>query len=548
MPSGSTIVAACVIFGLLMAVTRRFFTASIVSILLLGLVVLSSVVKHHLLGLALTLADLQFFLASPAENFKIFLNYPLLGTALGVSLLGLASIAFLGWRLEKPFRFFVGGTQGRLLRVFTAAAPVSVAMLSSFISSTSHAERANDGDAYSAFFALGEMQHPNGWMGRLNVFFNNRELAASLPAARKQITFSSATLPVEDGDHPVTRPDILIVLEESTFDPQLSRRCDVRECDVAMMHPLPAAARSVESPLFVHTTGGGTWLAEFAFLSGFDWRIFGRAGAFAPISLAPRLQLSLPQYLHSLGYRTIALSPIDADFMSATSAYLHYGFDEYYAGEDLHVSSDWHEVHDHIVFDKALALARAKHDDRPLFIFALTIRNHGPHGDSAARIPSSYLHIKQSTNAELADYLARLNDSSHEYLDAARQWLTSPRPRVIGWFGDHQPEMAWDLLAAKDIDSTHFASNASQQQVKYLTRYQLSANYGSKEKTVRTQAMDIAYLSAQLLAFAELPLDAGSLATQTVSADCNGMLLDCKDQSLVNDYLSYRIHDLKGVL
>jgi hypothetical protein len=234
--------------------------------------------------------------------------------------------------------------------------------------------------------------------------------------------------------------------------------------------------------------------------------------------------------------------------MSATSAYRHYGFDEYYAGENLHVSSDWHKIHDHIVFDKALALARETHDNRPLFIFALTIRNHGPHGDAESRIPAAYRHILQPANAELADYLARLNDSSHDYLDAARSWLASPRPRVIGWFGDHQPEMAWDLVGAKDIDPAHFASNAAQEQARYVTRFQLSANYGSKEKTIRSQALDIAYLSAQVLAFAQLPLDAGSLATQTISADCNGMLLDCKNQSLVNDYLSYRIHELNSVL
>jgi hypothetical protein len=259
------------------------------------------------------------------------------------------------------------------------------------------------------------------------------------------------------------------------------------------------------------------------------------------------MHMTIAQHLHSLGYRTIALSPIDADFMSAVSAYHYYGFDEYYAGEDLHVSPDWHEIHDRLVFDKALALARDKYDDRPLFIFALTIRNHGPHGDSAAHIPSSYRHIQQTTNAELADYLARLDDSSKEYVDAARKWLAAPRPRIIGWFGDHQPEMAWDLLVSKDIKTAQIANNVPQQEIKYLTRYQLSANYGATEHVVDAQALDISFLSAQLLAFAQLPLDAGSIATLSIASQCKGVLLDCKDQSLVNDYLSYRIHELKSV-
>jgi len=539
-------VAACVVFTLLMAITRRVFTASAMTVLLFALIWASSLIKHHYLGLALTAADVQFFCARPLENLKLFLNYPVLGAGLTAALLGTASVIVLGWRWEKPIRFFGGGRHGRVLRAATAIAAVGMAFISSIVSSTSHAERANDGDAYSAFFALGEMQHPDGVIGRLNVFFNNRDLSATLPAPRRQASFPAAVDVVERSNLEA-RPDIFIVLEESTFDPQLSRRCSFRECDIAMMHPLPSATRSIESPLLVHTSGGGTWLAEFAFLSGFDWRIFGRAGAFAPISLAPRLQTSLAEHLHSLGYHTIALSPIDADFMSAVSAYRHYGFDEYYAAEDLHVSSDWHEIYDHVVFDKALALARETHDERPLFIFALTIRNHGPHGDSAAHIPPSYRHIQQATNAELADYLARLNDSSREYLDTARKWRASPRPRIIGWFGDHQPEMAWDLLAPQDLNAARVADNVSREQVKYITRYQLSANYGAKDTAVRTQALDISFLSAELLDFAQLPLDAGALATRAISAKCNGVLLDCKDQALVNDYLSYRIHELKNV-
>jgi phosphoglycerol transferase MdoB-like AlkP superfamily enzyme len=547
MPSASTIIAACVMLTLLMAITRRVVTASVLFIALFALLLLGSLVKQHYLGLALTAADLQFFFTRPAENLKLFLNYPTLGGALASVAIAFASIVFFGWRWEKPIRLFLAGAHGKVLRLLTAVAAIGVGLLSSMVSSTSHAERANDGDAYSAFFALGEMQHPDGWIGRLNVFFNNRELVASLPAARKQETFPVPAPGGQSRSSTDIPPDIFMVLEESTFDPQLSDRCAFPQCDVAMMHPLPVAARSTESPLLVHTTGGGTWLAEFAFLSGFDWRIFGRAGAFAPISLAPRLQMSLPRYLHALGYRTIALSPIDADFMSARSAYRHYGFDEYYSGEDLHTSSDWHEIYDRVVFDKALALARDRRDDRPLFIFALTIRNHGPHGDASSRVPDSYRQIQRAANAELADYLARLNDSSRDYMNAARQWLDSPRPRVIGWFGDHQPEMAWDLLGEKDLNNAHLAANVGPGQIKYITRYQLSANYGDRQQGASARAVDIAFLSSELLAFAQLPLDAGSLATRTVASRCDGLLLDCKDATLVNDYLSYRIHELKSV-
>jgi hypothetical protein len=540
-------VTTLVIYGLLFAALRRPWTAIGSTVYALCFVLLGSFVKQAYLGVALTLADVYFFLLRPVENFHLFINYPLLGMSLLGVCLGFALCLIVGLRFETPVKLMSRPRIGGWLRIATGALALALGVGSAVMSSLPSRVPMNDGDAYAAFQAMYEMQHVDGFINRLNVFFNNRSVEASLPAVQVQTRFvatnQSSAVPAAG-----VRPDIFLVLEESTFDTTLIRDCRPADCDNAMLHPLSMAARTQQGPLLVHTTGGGTWLAEFAIMSGLDWRIFGRGGAYAPVSLAPRMHASLPMQLRALGYRTVAVYPTDGNFLSAQSAYGYYGFDEFYAARDLHLPDDWQVTYDHAVFEKALQLVQPADDVRPVFVFVLTIRNHGPHGQGKVSLPPAFRNVEKTKGAALADYLARMRDSSTDFMRLADQWLKSTRPRVLAWFGDHQPEAAWDFTEHPElIVSDRVAPNASAKQLQYLTQYQFSANFGDRQKQVARDAMDIAYLGAQLLAFADLPLDSAASAAHEMAVQCNGLLIDCADHALVNDYLSYRIHDLAAI-
>jgi hypothetical protein len=264
--------------------------------------------------------------------------------------------------------------------------------------------------------------------------------------------------------------------------------------------------------------------------------------------LAPRLRRSLPLHLRSLGYRTVAVYPTEGNFLSAQTAYAQYGFDEFHARRELGFPDDWSDTRDAMVFEKALTLAQRPEDPRPVFLFVLTIRNHGPHGVEPEALPPEFSEAARRTSIRLADYIARLNDSSRDYSVLAKTWLGSPRPRVIAWFGDHQPEAAWDFTAHADkLERARVPENVNPTQLQYLTRYQFSANFGGRAVDERRDALDMAFLGGELLSFADLPLDEGSQAARTAIAACRGLLIDCADRELANDYLSYRIHDLQSI-
>ncbi len=514
---------------------------------LLCFILITSMVKQAYLGMVVSLADVYFFLLRPAENFHLFINYPLLGISLLGLCLGFALCVIMGMKLEQPVYLMTRQPHGHWTRMTTATISLLLGIGASFVSSEQSRAQAAESDVFAAFQSMYEMQQTGGIVNRLNVFFNNRSVEATLPTKLVQMRFAIPTSPLNT-DTVAIRPDIFMVLEESTFDSTFIRDCAPAMCDNTMLHPLTVAQRTQQGPLMVHSTGGGTWLSEFALMSGFDWRVFGRGGAYAPVSLAPRLQLALPARLRTLGYRTIAVCPTEGNFLSAQTAYSYYGFDEFYAASDLKLPGNWQETYDHIMFDKALQIAQHPDDDRPVFIFVLTIRNHGPHGEGNVVIPQAFHDAEKHYGAAIADYLTRMRDSSTDFTHFATQWLKSSHPRVIGWFGDHQPEAAWDVTQQPTLlQRNRLPNNVTEKQIQYLTHYQLSANFGEANRVVAQDALDISYLGAQLEAFAGLPLSSGASASREVAIKCNGMMLTCVDHALIDDYLSYRIYQLAEV-
>lgn len=568
MPNESTLIATACAFGILAAITRRPLTTLLLVVYMLAAVLLSSAVMQSYLGMPLTLADIQFFFRDPIDDLKLFLNYPALGVSFCAVIGGFALLLVLGWRIERPRWPAQGNRITHGARAAVVATLVGVLAIGySAAPPMAHAGAADDRDAWSAFLALRRIELAGNWVGRLNMFFENRDMLATLPPVRPQSRFpepaaddaavdAEAHAPATDAappDAPAPEaaprlPDVLVVLEESTFDPQLIRACRDPACASPMFRAPANAVRTLQSPLLVHTTGGGTWLTEFAFLSGFDWRTFGRGGAYAPVSLAPRLNHSLPQYLRSLGYHTVVFSAVGADFLRARSAYRYYGFDEFYASQDLQLGSEWHELRDATLYDKALAILAGSRDPRPLFVFMLTIRNHGPHGESSGALPLRVRGVEKRLGRPMADYLARLDDSARDIDVLRKRWLAAPQPRVLGWFGDHQPEFAWDFInTLADINNTRLATNVGAERLRYLTWHQLSANFGPRGVVSSLEALDVPFLGSELLEFAGIPLDADARAALSVARQCHQLLLDCADHALIDDYLSYRIHDLQAI-
>ena len=254
MPNTSAIIAMLVVSGVLFALLHRLWTTLALTAYLMCFVVLASVIKQSYLGMAASLADVVFFLQQPLGNFRLFIGYPLLGMALLLAITGFVLCLVAGLKWERPLQHAMAKPRRWIWRGVSATASVLLSVVGVMLTHSLHA-RMTDDDVFAAFQSMNQMQTVSGAVNRLNYFFDNRSTAATLPGSRVQSRFVATSA---DGAVQTERPDILMILEESTFDSRLIGNCASVDCDYAMLHPLTQARRIQQGPLQVHSTGGGT--------------------------------------------------------------------------------------------------------------------------------------------------------------------------------------------------------------------------------------------------------------------------------------------------
>lgn len=197
----------------------------------------------------------------------------------------------------------------------------------------------------------------------------------------------------------------------------------------------------------MNTVGGGTWISEFEAIAGIPARVFGFAGNYTHVSVAPYVSGTLASYMKQKGYQSLALYPTETRFYKAREAYARYGFDRMLGADDLHIERPWYVKDTEVAQRYADALSQLN-ADKPYFAFALTIENHAPHPCPrfSSEAEMTYRFADDATpraTCELNEYIARMRstEAAIQILEAAlreRERKTG-RPYVLALFGDHQP-------------------------------------------------------------------------------------------------------------
>ncbi|MFA7321918.1 MAG: sulfatase-like hydrolase/transferase [Dokdonella sp.] len=349
---------------------------------------------------------------------------------------------------------------------------------------------------------------------------------------------------------PRQQPDVVAILEESTFDPHMLDACTVPQCDLDMFKS--GRYTRAASPLIVHTFGGGTWTSEFALETGLADVLFGNAGLYAPYSLAPRVEYSLPRAFKAAGYRVIAVYSHSGEFLNARNAYANYGFDQFYDGTDHGLGWESTDADLFEVFEQIYADETRAHPQQPLFIFTLTLHQHGPHMTPLEQLPAPFdkplfrgkfkpPELDAWLNLNLGNYLQRAALSSR-MLESMRDLLwNSGRPTVLMHFGDHQPSFDGAMHAIPKTVPRAAGQNDSR-----VTYYRLLTSFPMKPMKT-WEALDITYLGSMLLDAAGVPKDAFYQANSLLRDRCKGRYLTCKDRNLLGSYHDYIFNTLKDV-
>ena len=522
----------CVAGALLAATARLAFALTLGGGLFLALRFISDL-KLRYLDSPLMPADFIYY--ARASLLATLGHYPHLYLLAGGVLLGAPLLLVLAWRLDRPLWTRVRGWRALAWRaggVLLCALAFRVCMLPA--------------GPYAPVHQRGVWEKLSDDAQLTNFFVNLNDSGVSLPAMS-----DAATAQREWGDTanglPATRPppypDIVQVLEESTFDPSIFAACDVPACRLAMFQ---SDARTRGTGLLrTHTFGGGTWVSEFAVHTGLPQDVFGPGGMYAPFVLAPHVRDTLPAMLRRLGYLTIAIYPTNGAFLNGRDAYRAYGFEHLYGAGELGLD-EWEETDAQMFAAAKRVYDKVRKPGQPVFVMILTINQHGPHDDNPmAKLPPPYRNLvhglgsKDESALDFDTYLWRLHDSDAAMQGLEHDFLDREQPTVLVHFGDHQPSFDGLIRPLKRA-----LPPALQADRDFLTYYMVKSNFAGPPLP-SYPALDIAYLPTMVIQAAGLPADAYFAAETRLRERCNGRFDDCPDKALLASYYAWifgRLH------
>lgn len=352
-----------------------------------------------------------------------------------------------------------------------------------------------------------EIYHPQGYtavsLARIQQLIVRAPAGYSEDAVRAMYQAEQEQT-VNDAPMPDTYPNIIFIVNESWFDWR-------QVTDFTTDRPVTPFIDSLENCVRGFTTspnsGGCTSLSEYELLTSNSLSMMPELTPFTQRNLEG--SYSIVSYLEDLGYTSTAMHPGYEISYNRKIAYPQLGFDETIFDEDARfVDMKWirYFVIDDTVFKTIESLYEKKEADRPAFLYALTIQNHGGYlltemnGGQYMLAEENTVQVTSGFDGyqnEAAEYLSLLTYTDDAFEGLIRYFEGVEEPTIICMVGDHSPYFSGDTTQREDSDvEAHFRIRG--------TPFVIWANYP-------IEAYDAGYigmvqLMPLLLKTAEMPL------------------------------------------
>ena len=295
---------------------------------------------------------------------------------------------------------------------------------------------------------------------------------------------------------PVERPNVVAIMNESWADFELYGTLSLSESVTDFV-------RSLDNAVFGHAYtsvfGAGTSASEFEFLTGYSM-------AFLPSGSIPYQQYvleptdSLANVFRANGYATLAFHPGERTSWQRDRAYPLLGFDEYKCGDDMDVPKTFEHgyVSDAADVQQIIWEFEHKEEGRPLFLFNVTIQNHG--GYTVEDYPPQVTLTDEPGRYPMAEqYLTLANKTDQAFQTLVDYFSQIEEPTIVVMFGDHQPSLEQEFLD-KVYGVTQDQMTMEQYMGKYYVPFVIWANYPLPEPGPEVTSLN--FLGQYLLRYA----------------------------------------------
>ena len=410
------------LFGLFTLVLQRPWFAVVFVLSLQLVVVQSSNTKSRTVKEPFICHDFEYFWDA-VKHPRLYVPFFGIGLAIAASSAGAAAIAaFLFW--EPSLASQTG--PGIFIAISSGVAIAGGLLLVSAWQSVPSAllEPRQDLEQLGLFTSL--------WVYGVALF----RAPSSLPPT----PFSAMQLPAS---HSSAQPNVIMVQSESFMDP----RAWCADVDPQLLRHFDATCQQAleYGQLQVPAWGANTVRTEAAVLTGITPQAWG-ARQFNPYrSLARQSITSLASAFQQAGYRCICVHPYPASFYLRDKVMPGMGFEEFLDIKAFSESDKAGQYTGDAAVARKIGRLLKDEDNRPLFIFTITMENHGPlHLESPSRstleatLPDANWPLP-THQQDLAIYLNHLRQADEMLSSIKHSLQASTRSGVLCWYGDHVP-------------------------------------------------------------------------------------------------------------
>ena len=305
------------------------------------------------------------------------------------------------------------------------------------------------------------------------------------------------------------QPHVIFIMNESFADLRVLGGMELSQNNLSFFDSLEE--NTVKGWVNVSTLGGGTANSEFEAITGCSL-------AFLPTNYYPYNQAlnrpipSMVSQMKNNGYSTISIHPEQPGNWNRKNVYRYYGFDRMLWWEDFKGAETIHAgVSDVETYRRIMEIYEEREEGEKLFIFDLTIQNHGGYTEDGAPYAVTAVNFQEP---QIDEFLSLIKISDEALAELVNYFGNQDEKVVICMFGDHQP---WLSELITGTDGSDGSQSPEQLMKMYKTPFVIWANYDINE--VADCDISTNYLGSLLMKTAGIPRSPYFQFLEQVQAD-----------------------------
>ena len=323
-------------------------------------------------------------------------------------------------------------------------------------------------------------------------------------SAQKVNQIAKEYKPTKGGNKKLTqKPNVVVIMNETFSDLNVVNKIKTNKEVMPYINSLKE--NTIKGKMLVSVFGGGTSNSEYEFLTGNSVSSLPLNGN-AYTQFVKHKVPSLASQLKQQGYDTLAFHPYKAHGWNRDMVYPLLGFDKFLDESSMNPNGEkfrgWYS--DSEDYNKIIDIFNKKKKGKPLFLFNVTIQNHGGYLIADKNFKEEIKITDEKATDTANRYLSLIHESDRAFEKIINYFKNQKEPTIVVMFGDHQPKLEdsfYELLYGKSLNSL----SLKELQKKYTVPFIIWANYDIDSKD-NVKNVSANYLSSLMLQQTNLAL------------------------------------------